>query len=92
MRTLDAGRNKIPALDYEMYIDTYPYRKVGLTVLPSGTEVSTVYCGLGFDDFFETCLFFKSGYSDIVERYSTWDEAVYGHERWVELTFGTDRL
>lgn len=34
---------------------------------------------------YETCLFWgRSGHnSEVVETYSTWQEAVQGHERWI---------
>ena len=54
-------------------------------------RVSTVFLGLNHGDggrreLFETMLF-VNGSSEACERYSTWDEAEAGHERWVKQTF-----
>jgi hypothetical protein len=54
-------------------------------------RVSTVFLGLdhGWDGrpmLFETMLF-VNGSSIDCERYSTWDEAEAGHERWVKQVF-----
>lgn len=31
----------------------------------------------------ETCLFFGRGSSKVVESYATWEDAIEGHQRWV---------
>jgi hypothetical protein len=54
-------------------------------------RVSTVFLGLdhgfgGRRELFETMLF-VNGTDQGVERYSTWDEAEEGHERWVMKVF-----
>ena len=55
-------------------------------------RVSTVFLGLdhgfglGPPQLFETMVF-VNGSSVDCERYSTWDEAEAGHQRWVQRTF-----
>jgi hypothetical protein len=55
----------------------------------SGVMVSTIFLGLdhNFGDgpplLFETMVF-SGRHAGVQERYSTWDEAVDGHARWVE--------
>jgi hypothetical protein len=54
-------------------------------------RVSTVFLGIdhgfgGRRELFETMLF-VNGSSEDCERYSTWDEAEAGHERWVKQVF-----
>lgn len=64
-------------------------RQVEFTKLHNDVEVSTVFLGLDhrFGDgqplLFETMVFVDGDEGDM-ERYSTWDEAVAGHQRYVE--------
>lgn len=55
------------------------------------TVVSTVFLGtnhnysdLGKSILFETCVFFNKESSEIVDRYSSWDEAEVGHKKTCE--------
>jgi hypothetical protein len=66
-------------------------RRVALTELDSGEEVSTVFLSLdhrfigdGPPVLFET-LVRGGNFDGVVERYCTWDEAEAGHKRMVEL-------
>lgn len=67
-------------------------RRVALTVLASGVEVSTVFLGLnhnwgpGPPLLFETMVFGSATDSDDLDcrRYSTWAEAEVGHMEMVE--------
>jgi hypothetical protein len=64
-------------------------RRVDRTELPDGTVISTVFLGLdhsygeGPPLLFETMIFpsWTNYEEEYCERYSTWDEAVAGHER-----------
>ena len=62
--------------------------RIAFTKLPSGDDIITVFLGLdhrlgnGPPLVFETaCLFKNSGWFDVMERYSTYEEAVAGHNR-----------
>jgi len=57
-----------------------------LTVLPNGTEVSTVELpGMsGSVPLWETCLFYTNDSSNVVAQYSSIEEAVKGHSFLVE--------
>jgi hypothetical protein len=65
-------------------------RRVAKTKLPDGTMISTVFLGLnhaygdGPPMIFETMIFGGKHEGD-QWRYSTWDEAVAGHEHAVKL-------
>jgi len=50
-----------------------------LTVLPNGTEVSTVELPTMFGPVWETCLFYTNDLSNVVAQYSSIEEAVKGH-------------
>lgn len=55
-------------------------------------EVSTVFIGLNYNnapEVFETMVF-NNGGSDHCERYSTYEEAMNGHERIVEMIKALD--
>lgn len=39
------------------------------------------YSGKGRPQFFETCAFFDSNKSEIIDQYSSWDEAEVGHKK-----------
>lgn len=64
-------------------------RHVGYTKLKAGLEVSTVFLGIDHNFFgdrpllFETAVLTDYGW-DIRDRYSTWDEALAGHEATVK--------
>src|SRR5438128_961526 len=64
-------------------------RIVARTTVREGIDVSTVFLGLdqsfgnGPPLLFETMVF-RSGNGDDMERYSTWDEALAGHQRMVQ--------
>ena len=81
------GHTPVPESDMETFAIWHGTadRRVALTVLAPGVEVSTVFLGIDhqFGDgpplLFETMLF--SDYDEKEWRYSTWDEAVAGHER-----------
>lgn len=86
------GRTPIRCDNFEMWCrergrrrdEGDPWR-VGLTKLPNGIEVSTVFLGLdhawgdGPPMLFETMVFGGSN-DEYCERYSTWDEAEAGHK------------
>lgn len=64
-----------------------PNRQLGSDCV-NGTDISTVrlpYNIFGNRDqpVWETCLFYSNGDSDVVEQYSTQDDAVLGHTEWV---------
>jgi hypothetical protein len=68
-------------------------RQVKLTI-QGDVYVSTVFLGLdhrmmseGPPILFETMAFGIPGFEYDQERYSTWDEAVEGHDRWVNRIF-----
>jgi len=81
------GHTPVPEPDMETFAIWHGTedRRVALTVLGPGVEVSTVFLGIDhqFGDgpplLFETMLF--SDYEEKEWRYSTWDEAAAGHER-----------
>jgi len=64
-------------------------RVVAQTTVRDGVDVSTVFIGLdhqfgnGSPLLFETMVF-RHGDGQDTDRYSTWDEAVNGHQRMVE--------
>jgi hypothetical protein len=67
-------------------------RRVGLTKVWWGAEVSTVHLVTTFPSFnrdekllFETMVFFRSSVDRYVERYATLEEAQEGHERIVKM-------
>ena len=93
---LDDQHNPVPCslMDWGAMMANDAGRRVGFTKLPSGVEVSTVFLGLdhswgeGPMLLFET-MTFKNRHGTMQDRYSTWDEAVAGHERVVaELSSG----
>ena len=48
-------------------------------------DVSTIDLGqMGFGRGCETCLFWRSRDSEVVDRYWSWGEAQAGHERWTD--------
>lgn len=55
-----------------------------LTVLPNGTEVSTVELPTMFGPVWETCLFYTNDLSNVVAQYSSIEAAVKGHSFIVE--------
>jgi hypothetical protein len=64
------------------------------TVVGKGVGVSTVFLGINhaFDDYADPILFetmvFGGDHNDHMERYTTWDEAVKGHEKIVKMCGG----
>jgi len=54
-----------------------------ITVLPNGTEISTVelpaHCLHEWSDPFETCIFPKTGSSNVVGQFKTKKEAIEAH-------------
>jgi hypothetical protein len=85
------GHRAVPCPDLERWAAWYETanRRVAKTTVREGVEVSTVFLGLdhAFGDgpplLFETMVFrYDDGGSDM-DRYSTWDEAVTGHEAMV---------
>ena len=86
------GHEAVPC-DLETYCKLYDdpkNKRVALTHINDETKVSTVFLGLnhnygdGPPMIFETMIF-GSEHDEYQERYSTWDEAVAGHEKAVEL-------
>ncbi len=75
--------------DWAAFMENFENRRVKQTVLPSGTEISTVFLGMnhgfgGIDRWFETMVF--GGSEDGFQaRYVTYDEAQLGHETVVSL-------
>jgi hypothetical protein len=89
----DGGRFDEAALTAwakEVWGDDNANRRVAFTVVAPGVEVSTVFLGLdhSFGDgppvLFETMVFDDYGGGD-AWRWSTWDEAVAGHEAAVSI-------
>ena len=86
------GKEVVPAelLEWAMWFETAD-RKVAETELANGLLVSTVFLGAdhqfgeGVPLLFETMVFPGGGNLDEqdCDRYSTWDEAVAGHEEMV---------
>ena len=90
---LDENKNTVPVEDVKTWAAWYEKadRKVAHTEVPElGADVSTVFLGLdhqwgdGPPILFETMIF-GSDLDGYQERYSTWDEAIEGHELAVEL-------
>lgn len=76
-------------LKWARWFDNIDNRRVRHTDFPDGSRVSTVFLGLDHrytDDgpplLFETMIFPGQ---EFCERYSTWEEAVAGHERAVRM-------
>jgi len=87
------GHQPVPA-DLETWgrwFENFDNRRVALDVLPRGIQVSTVFLGLDhswLEDspplVFETMIF-GGDHDQYQARYSTWDEAVSGHQQAVVL-------
>jgi len=72
--------------EYSEFCASFKNRCVRLSKLKTGFTVSTVFLcvDMGGGMFFETMVFAgDSSQEHDCERYSTWDEAVRGHERMV---------
>jgi len=86
---LDGRHRPVPAKD--IYEWGQQDRRVALTKVGSYYEVSTVFLGIdhGFGStpmWFETMVFGPEGaQSDMQWRYTTWEEALLGHEVAVTL-------
>ena len=89
---LDKDNNPVPAttLQWGEWLQEDRRRKiVAKTTLNNGYRVSTVFLGLdhNYSDtgpplLFETMIFPEEGMGELyMERYSTWDKALAGHER-----------
>jgi hypothetical protein len=87
----DKEHNPIPC-DMETWANKFgdmSYRKVAQDEV-GGTTISTVFLGLdhGFGEgppiLWETCIFFSEG-SDVIERYTSYEDAVEGHQKVVEM-------
>ena|SRR6266516_420553 len=85
------GHTSVPCADlttWGRWLQTAPNRVIARTTVRDGVEVSTVFLGLNhrFGDgpplLFETMVF-RDGQGEEMDRYSTWDEAVAGHEAMV---------
>lgn len=67
-------------------------RRVYFTILPTGENISTVFLGLdhswnGKKHLFETMIFSDNEHDGYCERYSTYEQALEGHQRAIELIF-----
>jgi hypothetical protein len=89
---LDNSHRPVPCEDlrtWARWMETAD-RVVAKTTVREGLDVSTVFLGLdhrfgpGTPLLFETMVF-RDGDGGDEERYATWDEAVAGHQRLVEL-------
>lgn len=74
-------------LEWARWFENFDNRLVARWEL-GGVEVSTVFLGINHNLFgdgpplvFETMTFDLDGRSEIIDRYSTWDEAEAGHMR-----------
>lgn len=90
---LDDEGNPVPAtdlLEWAKALDDIEHRRVGITKFSDGTTISTVFLGLdhGLSRrrplLFEGLVQFKDG-GDEQDRYATWQEALDGHRKLVEL-------
>lgn len=67
-------------------------KRVNLTILPNGDQISTVFLGIDHNYFggppllFETMIF-GGEHDGYQERYSTLEQAEEGHQRAIELVF-----
>ena len=86
------GHKPVPCHDlmaWGQWLQSAPNRVVARTMVREGVEVSTVFLGLdhqfsnGAPLLFETMVF-RNGDGQDMDRYSTWDEAVAGHEAMVK--------
>lgn len=84
----------VPATDADMeYIFDDDQRRIGLTELPNGGKVSTVFLGLDHSHggdrpvLFESMAFLPEGEEQDCVRYFTYDEAERGHREMV-LKYG----
>lgn len=91
---LDKDKQVVPvdAKTWSDWFEKIENRRVEKTVLPNGYEVSTVFLGLDMSwggtthQLFETIVFTSNidrMEEKDMDRYSTWDQAVKGHERMV---------
>lgn len=87
------GHTPVPCNDvlaWGCWFENPEHRRVAATVLSGGVRVSTVFLGLdhnwgeGPPALFETMIF-EGPHDSEQWRYSTWDEAVAGHEAAVVL-------
>lgn len=101
---LDAHNNPVVTEDEEEWMAFNFYepdgpRRVGWTEIGWGRIVSTVFLGINHNFgsgpplLFETAVFtpktdLNDGTWDILQRYSTWPDAVEGHERAVRASGG----
>lgn len=90
---LSDDKTIIPAtlLEWGLWFETFD-RTVKYTDLPNGVRISTVFLGIDLRMWskppllFETMIF-GGEFNEFQERYCTWDEAVEGHNKAVELVF-----
>lgn len=90
---LDENNNVVPC-DRDGWVDLYrteegqKMRRVGRDEIED-KEVSTVFLAMahgysGFPTCFETMVFDEKGHDIYCERYTTWDEAVAGHQKAIQ--------
>jgi len=91
-RYFDRQGNPMELLEWGRKLEDHEYKRVRKTTLPDGKWVSTVWLGLdhnlllrGPRAIFETMVFESEGGADCdMERYSTEEEAIAGHEAMVK--------
>lgn len=87
---LDINKNPVPCET----VEAFKWKTENPALARVGSDnvgkywISTVFLVLdhgwhGDSKLFETCIF-TSHDNEVVERYSTWDEAHAGHNRWIE--------
>lgn len=91
---LDKNKKTILVHDFEEWCKLFKYeddsRRVGDTQI-GDTRISTVFLGIDHSHFmgrpllFETMIFSNNEDNGYQERYSTWEEAIEGHNKTVEL-------
>jgi hypothetical protein len=93
--TLDSNKQSIPCnvLEWARFFNDIGNRRVAFTVL-GDTNVSTVFLGLDHSFggpvpvLFETLAHNPINEDELMERYTTWEEAVEGHNKMVEKIKG----
>jgi hypothetical protein len=77
-------------MTWARWFEHFPNRRVNITVIKPNIEVSTVFLGIdhrfGYQGpplLFESMVF-VNGESIDCQRYSSWDDAVTGHEMFVK--------